>query len=172
MLLGPTQVETDTQSYLVKRSASFDDIVLEGQLAARSALRKKSPNSSTGVLAFILPTQRSFAPGDSGAPRSDRLIVEPDPDFTRSWVHSLHQQQDMGPVAERTVPSNYGNFSTYASLPQFDTPEALLSQPNVRGIHVENARPTQLGLELLWFLRSLTNGDVKRISSTLEQTVW
>lgn len=165
VLDGRLQQEADSQPYLTN---AVQDTVLEGQFAARSALQEKHTHPVRGILAFILPTleAKTLSSFDNGV--HDDLLVEPQLDFTRLWVRNLQQQQ-LQYVAGNSA---QGAVEAKSTSPSPASPQEHLSQPNVRGISLENARPSNVGLELLWFLRSLTNGDVKKICSTLEQTVW
>lgn len=168
ILDGRLQQEADSQPYLTNAKTALQDRVLEGQFAARSALQEKHTNPVRGILAFNLPTLEAKALSSFDTGVHDDLLVEPQLDFTRLWVRNLQQQQ-LQYVAGNSAP---GAVAAKSTSPAPASPQEHLSQPNVRGISLENARPSNVGLELLWFLRSLTNGDVKRICSTLEQTVW
>lgn len=175
MVLEISLPETDAQPYLVK-GASVEDIVLEGQLAARSALQERHDEPGKGILAFVLPNAAASRHGGSGSGSGVRGgIAEPNLDYTRAWVQSMRQQQsgqqDDDQIDER--PPTPRNVSPGLDMPSWsDSPEALLNRPNLKGVFVANAQPTQLGLELLWFLRSVTVADVRMICWTLEQTVW
>lgn len=176
MVLEISLPETDALPYLVKGASVREDIVLEGQLAARSALQERQEEPVRGILAFVLPDTAASRQGDSpGGSGVGQDIAEPALDYTRAWVQSMRQQQG-GRQGDEQIDNRAPSpmdVSPVADRPSLsDSPEALLNRPDVKGVLVRNAQPTQLGLELLWFLRSLTVEDVRMICWTLEQTVW
>lgn len=161
--------EQDDQSYLTRNNGVLHDAILEGQFAMRSALQHDSARPVRGILAFNLPSLRSQSRHPHGTANHDELVAEPEPDFTRSWVsdHQARQREFYAAVQGST-----SSKSSTSSTPVPTSPLEYLNRPNVRGIRLENARPSHIGLELLWFLRSLTNGDVRKICLALEQTLW
>lgn len=154
------QQSSDDLPYLTRGRDVLEDALLEGQSAARSVLRNEIATPVPGVLAFVLPFSVTGTCGDLGIGARDELIVEPKPEYVRRWVRNHRHEVSQSSSGES---ANENMEERNAHTPHPSSPLQILSQPNVRGISLENTRPSHFGLQPFGFLSSLTNGDVKKI---------